>query len=93
MQGFSGALDAVGTVDDLTRISALLPDHWLAASATGTAAQCAQRIADQFTAGADSVILHGATPTELAPVLEAWRSIRPGDRFDRLPANPGRALP
>ncbi|ETD33731.1 luciferase, partial [Williamsia sp. D3] len=93
VQGFSGAFDAVGTVDDLTRISALLPDHWLAASATGDAAQCANRIADQFNAGADSVILHGATPTELAPVLDAWRSIRPGDRFDRLPANPGRAFP
>ena len=93
VQGFSGAFDAVGTVDDLSRISALLPEHWLAASATGDAAQCANRIADQFTAGADSVILHGATPTELAPVLDAWRSIRPGDRFDRLPANPGRALP
>jgi probable F420-dependent oxidoreductase len=91
VQGFPGAFDAVGTVDDLTRVSALLPDQWLASSATGTAAECAERIADQFIAGADSVILHGATPSELAPVLDAWRILRPTGRFDHLPANPGKA--
>ena len=35
------------------------------------------------------MILHGATPTELAPVLDAWREVRPAGRFDHLPANPG----
>ena len=49
------------------------------------------RVTDQFTAGADGVILHGATPTELEPVLTAYREIRPPGRFDGLPANPGRA--
>jgi len=37
------------------------------------------------------VILHGATPTELAPVVAAYREIRPSGRFDALPANPGRS--
>jgi probable F420-dependent oxidoreductase len=92
VQGFSGAFDAVGTLDDLTRVGALLPEHWVAASATGSAAECAERIADQFIAGADSVILHGATPAELTPVLDAWRTLRPSGRFDKLPANPGRAF-
>jgi len=51
---------------------------------------CASRIRDQFDAGADSVILHGATPAELAPVLDAWRAVRPADRLAGLPVNPGR---
>ena len=41
----------------------------------GLPRQCAARIADQLAAGADSVILHGATPTELAPVV---RGLGPG---------------
>ena len=45
---------------------------------------------DQFDLGADGVILHGATPAELAPVVEAYRTIRPAGRFAALPANPGR---
>lgn len=87
--GYPGAFDAIGTVEQLTHLrDDVLPAAWLAASATGTAAQCAARIQDQLDAGADSVVLHGATPTELAPVLDAWRTIRPAG-LDRLPANPG----
>lgn len=90
VQGYPGAFDAIGTTEELTRLrDEAIPAHWLAASATGTPAQCAQRLLDQFDAGADSVILHGATPTELAPVLTAWQEIRPADRFDALPSNPG----
>ena len=44
---------------------------------------------DQFDLGADGVILHGATPAELAPVVDAYRAVRPAGRFDALPANPG----
>ena len=44
--------------------------------------------ADQFRAGADSVILHGATPAELAPVVDEYRGSRP-DGFAALAANPG----
>lgn len=35
------------------------------------------------------MILHGATPDELAPVVYAYRAVRPTGRFDALPANPG----
>jgi len=35
------------------------------------------------------VILHGAAPAELAPVVEAYRRIRPAGRFDHLAPNPG----
>ena len=61
------------------------------ASATGSAAAVRPAVQDQLDAGADSVVLHGATPTELAPVLAAWREVRP-DGLDRLPDNPGRML-
>ena len=36
-----------------------------------------------------SVILHGATPEELAPILPAYGALRPKGKFDALPANPG----
>ena len=52
-----------------------------------SAAECARRIQDQLDAGADSVVLHGATPTELAPVLAAWRDVRP-DGLDRPARQP-----
>lgn len=90
VQGYPGAFDAIGTTEQLTYLrDEVLPAHWLAASATGTPEQCAQRVLDQFAAGADSVILHGATPTELAPVLDAYRAVRPADAFTDLPTNPG----
>jgi len=90
VQAVRGALDAVGSAADLTHLrDDVLPAEWLAASAHGDAAACAARIKDQFAAGADGVILHGATPEELAPVLAAWRDVRPAGVFARLPANPG----
>jgi 5,10-methylenetetrahydromethanopterin reductase len=89
VQGYPGAFDAIGTTQELTHLAELFPDDWLAASATGSPQDCARRIQDQLDAGADSVILHGATPAELDPVLEAWREIRP-DGLDALPRNPGR---
>lgn len=92
VNGYPGAFDAVGTVEQLAYLrDAVLPEAWLAASATGSADRCAARIQDQLDAGADSVILHGATPAELAPVLAAWRAIRPTGKYDDLPANPGRS--
>ena len=50
---------------------------------------CAERVLRQFDLGVDGVIMHGASPDELAPVVEAYRAIRPAGRFDGLPANPG----
>ncbi|WP_328395088.1 TIGR03857 family LLM class F420-dependent oxidoreductase [Nocardia sp. NBC_00416] len=89
--GAGGALDAVADTATLAAVEELLPAEWLAASATGTPDRCATRIADQFGTGVDGVILHGNTPTELAPTLDAWRRRRPPGRFAALPANPGRS--
>ena len=69
----------------------LLPDEWLAASATGPPERCARAVLGQFDLGADGVILHGCTPAELEPVVAAYRTVRPGERFAGLPANPGRS--
>jgi probable F420-dependent oxidoreductase len=60
----------------LEHIAGLLPDEWLAPSATGTPDQCARAIKNQLDIGADGVILHGASPLELEPILPAYRSIR-----------------
>lgn len=83
-----GAIDAIGTPEQLEHIASLFPDEWMAAAALGSPETCARRIVDQFDAGADSVILHGATPAELAPVVAAYRAVRPAQLRD-LPANPG----
>ena len=69
--GFRGALDATATTDELEHVATLIPDEWLAPSATGSPQQCAAAVQGQVDLGADGVILHGASPAELAPVLAA----------------------
>ena len=86
-----GALDATASTEVLEQVAELLPEEWLAAAATGSAEQCAATAAAQFDLGADGVILHGASPTELEPVLGAYRAQRDDERFANLPANPGLA--
>ena len=92
MAGISGGIDAKATTAELRHLATIIPDEWIAASATGTAAQCARRVVDQFDIGATDVILHGATPSELEPVLAAYREIRPSRFASRHDPNPGRAL-
>lgn len=83
-----GAIDAIATPEQLEHIATLFPDEWMAAAAVGSPAQCVRRVQDQFAAGADSVILHGATPAELAPIVAEYRASATGVPTD-LPANPG----
>ena len=64
-------LDMVGTPEQLEHAATLIPQEWFAASATGTPEQCAEKVRGQYALGCDGVILHGCTPTELAPVIEA----------------------
>ena len=86
--GFRGALDDSGTTEQLEHVATLIPDEWLAPAATGTPEQCVKRIMGQFDLGADGVILHGASPEQLAPIVEAYRRERPAVRFDHLAPNP-----
>jgi probable F420-dependent oxidoreductase len=71
---FRGGIDTAATTEQLEHIATLLPDEWLSYSATGSPAQCVAAIRHQMDLGCDGVILHGATPSELAPIVEAYRS-------------------
>lgn len=90
VQGFRGAFDARATTDELEHLATLLPEDWLTTAARGTPEQCAAAVVHQLELGVDSVILHGATPAELAPLLPAYRAVRPA-RVALTPANPGRS--
>ncbi|KQY32115.1 LLM class F420-dependent oxidoreductase [Nocardia sp. Root136] len=87
-----GAIDATADAAELAELAAVIPREWVSDCATGSPNACAAAVDRQFELGVDSVIMHGATPTELVPVVEAYRAIRSTRRA--LPANPGSvALP
>jgi probable F420-dependent oxidoreductase len=71
---FRGGIDMAATTEQLEHISTLIPDEWLSYSATGSPEQCVASIRNQLDLGCDGVILHGATPNELAPIVEAYRA-------------------
>lgn len=89
---FRGAIDGLASTEQLEHVATLIPEEWLAAAATGDAAACVRKIQGQLDLGCDGVILHGATPAELAPILAEYRRRREPGRFARLPANPAGAL-
>ncbi len=70
----SRGLDVVGTTEQLEHVATLIPNDWFAASATGSPEQCVTAIRNQFDLGCDGVIMHGASPEELAPVVAAYRA-------------------
>ena len=63
----------MGTTDQLEHVATLIPDEWLAPSATGSPEQCVAAVRNQLALGCDGVIMHGATPTELAPIVDEYR--------------------
>lgn len=69
-----GAIDQKATAEQIEHIATLLPDDWLEPAATGSARQCVERVRREFDHGADAVILHGATPAELAPIVDEYRA-------------------
>ena len=75
VQGTRG-LDVVGTTEQLEHVATLIPDEWLAPSATGSPAACVAAVRKQLALGCDGVIMHGATPDELAPVVDEYRRTR-----------------
>ena len=89
VQSFRGALDATATTAQLEHVATLIPDEWLAPAATGSPSACASAVRAQFDLGVDGVILHGASPSDLAPIVEEYRRTRPHGCFDHLAANPG----
>jgi probable F420-dependent oxidoreductase len=77
VQSVGGGIDHKATAAQIEHIATLIPDEWLAPAATGSAQQCVTRIRREFDYGADAVILHGATPEELEPVVAAYRESVP----------------
>jgi probable F420-dependent oxidoreductase len=69
---FQGAIDGKATTAQLEHIATLIPDEWLAPMAAGSPDQCVAAVRNQLALGCDGVILHGATPTELVPVVDAY---------------------
>ena len=88
ISGFRGALDTLATAEQLEHVATLIPDEWLAPAAAGSPERCVEKIREQLDLGCDGVILHGASPAELEPILKAYRKVRPAGRFDGLAANP-----
>ena len=70
--GFQGAIDQNATTEELEHVATLIPESWLAPAATGSPQRCVEVVQRQFDLGADGVILHGAAPAELEPIVEAW---------------------
>jgi probable F420-dependent oxidoreductase len=71
---FTEAIDAKASAAEVEHIAELIPAEWLEPAATGSSEQCVARIRREFELGADRVILHGATPDELAPILTTYRA-------------------
>ena len=53
-------------------MATLIPEEWLAPAATGTPEQCVAAIRHQVDLGVDGVILHGAAPRDLEPVVAGY---------------------
>jgi 5,10-methylenetetrahydromethanopterin reductase len=83
-----GAIDATADTEMLKRLADLVPDEWLDASAHGRAQDAARTIVRELERGCHSVILHGAEPAELAPMVTAYREVRP-TLARPLATNPG----
>ncbi|MEI7623962.1 MAG: TIGR03857 family LLM class F420-dependent oxidoreductase [Actinomycetes bacterium] len=67
-------LDVVGTTEQLQHVATLIPDEWLAPAAVGSPSQCVAAVRNQMALGCDGVIMHGATPAELAPIVAEYRA-------------------
>ena len=66
-------LDVVGTTEQLQHAATLIPAEWLESAAVGSPAECVAAVRNQLALGCDGVIMHGATPTELAPIVAEYR--------------------
>ena len=66
-------LDISATTEQLEHVATLIPEDWLSWAAVGSPAECVTAVRSQLALGCDGVIMHGATPGELAPILAEYR--------------------
>ena len=76
MTSVPGGIDSVATLEQLEEIEKLIPEEWLSAAAVGSAEECAKRLMQELDGGADEVCIHGSTPDEFAPVIDAYRALK-----------------
>ncbi len=63
---------------ELVELTRVLPSHWIASSsASGTGAQCAQTLRGYLSAGADEILIHGATADRIGGLVAAFRGDAP----------------
>lgn len=80
----AGALDVSATTDQLEHVATLIPDEWLEPAAVGDPDRCVAAVRKQFDLGCDGVILHGAAPAELRPIVEEYRRTGGRGRSQRV---------
>ncbi|MBB3047207.1 putative F420-dependent oxidoreductase [Litorivivens lipolytica] len=71
-----GSIDSVATLEQLEEIATLIPEEWVSAVAMGSEAECAKRLHEELSYGADEVCIHASTPDEFAGVLEHYRILK-----------------
>jgi 5,10-methylenetetrahydromethanopterin reductase len=60
---------------ELIELTEVLPQHWIASSsASGTSAEVARIYRQYLAAGANEILVHGATPANLSGVIDEFRS-------------------
>ena len=65
--------DQAYTREQLVEAGAALPREWIETGAiVGSAKDCAQRLREYVDAGVDHIVLHAASPSQIAPVLDHW---------------------
>ena len=73
-----------GNLQETRRLMAeavsLLPPDWLTTgAATGSVDQCVARLREYLDAGVDYILLHGTTPDQQGPLVDAMRAIQIGN--------------
>lgn len=65
--------DKAMTRAQLIELTDAMPSHWIPTTAAmGSSAECAAMLRTYINAGADEILIHGATPDQLAGVTAAW---------------------
>jgi probable F420-dependent oxidoreductase len=69
----AGIADTALTRDHLVDSASVIPDEWFDTGCViGSSEQCAHRAAGYRKAGADEVLIHGASPAEAAGLAASW---------------------
>ena len=84
VRNFRGAIDGLATTAQLEHVATLIPRSGWHPPRPAVRRTASTQIRRQFELGCDGVILHGATPEELEPIVRAYHSTRPAEGFAHL---------